>query len=149
VAKKNLQISIRKQHKISVFKGKRSSKVFLPHIPQSHFLVVSSTLKFISLSEVERMRMYLRRLVGKKGKVWSKERTFISLHKKAKGARMGKGIGSPSGRCLLLRKGEYIFEIQGLFSDNLRLIKELPACLRKFSFPTHYLESTAGELVNM
>ena len=79
--------------------------------------------------------MYLRRLVGKKGKVWARERTFVSLHKKAKGARMGKGIGAPVGRCILMRSGERVFEVRGLHLDLPRLRTALPTCVAKFSFP--------------
>lgn len=95
---------------------------------------MATETKFVSLGEMERMRMYLRRLVGKKGKVWARERTFVSLHKKAKGARMGKGIGAPSGRCALVRAGERVFEVQGLHLDLPRLRLVLPSCVAKFSF---------------
>lgn len=143
--KRGQQQKVWKQHRISLIRGQNIRYRPL-YTPIHHFWVVASETKFVSLGEVERMRMYLRRLVGKKGKVWARERTFVSLHKKAKGARMGKGVGAPAGRCALIRAGERVFEVRGLHIDISRLRLELPACVEKFSFQCVIQTHEAAEM---
>ena len=131
-----------KQHRLPLMRGVVVRTRPL-HAPENHVWVVACQTKFISLKEMERMRRFLRRLVGKKGKVWARERTLVSLHKKSKGARMGKGIGSPAGRCVLIREGERLFEAQGLNVEMAQIRPAMVRCLQKFSFGCRLQTGTA------
>ena len=81
---------------------------------------VKSTMSgTITSRQIESARQAITRKIKRKGKIWIKIFTGVSVTSKPTGTRMGKGKGSVSGWVARVRGGTVIFEICG---TNLKTI---------------------------
>lgn len=82
----------------------------------------SGKLTFV---QIEACRKTLKRGLRKKGSLWIKVFTWVPVTKKSVGVRMGKGKGNISHWIAPIKKGQILFEINGInLSKSISLLKK-------------------------
>lgn len=90
----------------------------------------------LTYSQIEACRKSIRRIL-KKGNVFLRVFTDISVTRKAVATRMGKGKGSHSKWIALIKRGQVICEVSGLSSEIInRCLKALKSASSKLSVKT-------------
>mgnify|MGYP001773390044 CR=1 FL=1 len=77
--------------------------------------------KYLKNTQIEAGLKEIKRILGKKGRVWLKIFPYLSRTKKPEGVRMGGGKGDIDHYATLVRPGTIIFEIE---THNDDLAKE-------------------------
>lgn len=91
----------------------------------------------LTFNQIEACRKSVRRVLQKKGNVFLRVFTDVSLTKKPVATRMGKGKGSHSVWITLIKKGQVICEVSGISIEILsRCIKALKGASSKLSIKT-------------
>ena len=130
--------------KLKFKKNHRPSSSNLYLAQQKTFYPLKGTLALKSIengkltySQIEACRKSIRRVLQKKGNIFLRVFTDISLTKKPVATRMGKGKGSHHVWISLIRKGQIICEVSGISTEILRrCMKALKAASSKLSIQT-------------
>lgn len=115
------------------------SRIFFkkPQKPRSFFLKAAAEKAFFPLTEyyalkslggghltfkqIEAGRRTIRRTVAKKGRLVIRPFTGISITKRSKGLRMGKGKGGHDHWISMVRRGQIIYELSGVTTHTALL----------------------------
>ena len=130
--------------KLKFKKNHRPSSSNLYLAQQKTFYPLKGTLALKSIengkltySQIEACRKSIRRVLQKRGNIFLRVFTDISLTKKPVATRMGKGKGSHHVWISLIRKGQIICEVSGISTEILsRCMKALKAASSKLSIQT-------------
>jgi large subunit ribosomal protein L16 len=86
----------------------------------------------LTFNQIEAGRKSIRRNINKKGIVWIRVFTNISVTSKPIAVRMGKGKGNHSYWMAVVRAGQVIFEISGVDSSTASKALNRAACKLPF-----------------
>lgn len=133
--------------KLKYKKNHRPSSSNLHLIQQKTFYPLKGFLALKSLenakltySQIEACRKSIRRVLKKRGNVFLRVFTDISLTKKSVASRMGKGKGAHHVWISLIKKGQIICEISSLSIDIInRSYKALKAASSKLPVKTRII----------
>ena len=101
------------------------------------FGIKSLESKRLSAKTIEAVRRVLTRKFKRMGKIWIRVFPDISVSSKPAEVRMGKGKGSPSFWICRIKKGQILFEMDGI-SPQLAKQAFFLACY-KLPFKTEFL----------
>ncbi|MFH1846413.1 MAG: 50S ribosomal protein L16 [Candidatus Omnitrophota bacterium] len=92
---------------------------------------------WMSDKQIEAARIAIMRHTGRAGKLWIRVFPDKPITKKAAETRMGKGKGSPEGWVACVKRGKFIFEMEGVPHDMAREAFRLAA--HKLSMKTKFI----------
>ena len=116
---------------------KKQNKTIMDKYYFGNYAIIAKESGYITNIQIESSRKVLRKLFKKQAKILRKIFTNKTLTKKPQSLRMGKGKGNNKYWYYFLKKGEIIFELNGL---NLnKKIKKL--LLKKISLKTLILQN--------
>ena len=102
--------------------GKSSFPIFL----HGSYGIQSLEETRISQSLLETCRRKLRSSLSRKGKLWPRVYPDIPITQKPSEVRMGKGKGSPKYWIAKVRKGQFLFELEGItYYEALKAFKSM------------------------
>ena len=85
-----------------------------PHLKKGRFAIVSLSNIRLSANQIEAVRRVITRKLKRSGQVWVLAHPSLSVTEKPLEVRMGKGKGALSYWACRIKKGEILYEIDGV-----------------------------------
>ena len=86
----------------------------MPKVNQGRFAIVSLSSARLSANQIEAVRRVITRKLKRSGQVWVLAHPSLSVSEKPLEVRMGKGKGGVSYWACRIKKGEILYEIDGV-----------------------------------
>lgn len=100
-----------KSHILNIKKPKINNKKFASKVHFGYFGLKATTSGFLTFKQIEAARRCISRVAGRNNKLWIRVFPNLSLTKKGKNSRMGKGVGSTFLWVCHIKEGTIIFEL--------------------------------------
>ncbi len=108
-------LKFKKYHKLNFFFAKTlEKKRFFPI--NGNYALKSLEYGKLTFRHIEAGRRTIRRTTKKTGRLWIRMFPYVSVSKKAAGARMGKGKGAHSYWICPIKQGQILYELSGVSS---------------------------------
>ena len=114
-----------RKHQKGVLKGSASNT---PKLSRGRFALISLSNIRINASQMEAVRRVCMKKLKKRGKLWTLLSPQLSVSKKPLEVRMGKGKGGVSFWGSRIKRGQILYEIDGV---NLKTAKQIFASAKE------------------